>query len=329
MKHFWILVFPALLSFNLCAQESVSTPDTEMSEEQLRIQIYLDQQKFRPGKLDGHQGEFTDKALARGAQARGSSPDDLKKEAQAAAAGLWTEYTVQASDLNYVGELPEKPAEMAKLKFLPYRSLGELVAERYHTDLAYLRKLNDGQDIDKLQAGAVLKVPAVEPFVIETVFPEAKAPETEAVKPEADSDAETAAKAGRNLVIHRSEHILEVWENDKLIASFPVSVGPPDNETPAGDLSIKSITFRPTFRHDEKMLKEGVRGEKADLFPPGPNNPVGVIWIQTSKDGIGIHGTNDPDLIGRNVSSGCIRLSNWDVVALAGLVKAGCKIKID
>jgi hypothetical protein len=94
-----------------------------------------------------------------------------------------------------------------------------------------------------------------------------------------------------------------------MIASFPISVGPAENETPPGDHTIKQSVLRPVFRYDKKMLKEGVRGEEAWVLPPGPNNPVGVIWNQTSRDGIGLHGTHDPDLIGRNISSGCVRLS--------------------
>jgi lipoprotein-anchoring transpeptidase ErfK/SrfK len=293
-------------------------------EQELRLQIFLDQNHFGPGKLDGRQGEFTQKALARAAQAKATTEETLKGQSREAALVLWTDYTVRASDPAYVGDLPEKPEEQAKLPFLPYQSLGELVAERFHTDLDYLRELNAGQDLDKLQPGAVLKVPAVEPFPIESIFKDPKSPESGEKPVAADPSQKT-----RRIAIHRAEHILEVWENEALISSFPVSVGPPENETPAGEHSIKSITWRPAFRYDKQMLKEGVRGGEAHLLPPGPNNPVGIVWIQTSRDGIGIHGTNDPDLIGRNISSGCIRLSNWDALSLARLVAPGCRITID
>jgi lipoprotein-anchoring transpeptidase ErfK/SrfK len=213
---------------------------------------------------------------------------------------------------------------MAKLKFLPYRSLSELVAERFHTDQDYLRQLNAGQKIDDLRAGATIKVPAVEPFLIETIYPNPAQPE-EGAKPSLKS-AETPQTLIR---IHRAEHILDVWEGEKMIASFPVSVGPPENETPSGNYTIKQSIPRPVFRYDKKMLKEGVRGEEAWVLPPGPNNPVGVIWNQTSQDGIGLHGTHDPDLIGRNISSGCVRLSNWDVVSLTHLLRPGTKLIIE
>lgn len=293
-------------------------------EQELRLQIFLDQNRFGPGKLDGRQGEFTQKALARAALAKATTEEALKAQSREEALVLWTDYTVRASDLAYVGDLPEKPEEQAKLPFLPYRSLGELVAERFHADLDYLRELNTGQELDTLQPGAVLKVPAVEPFPIESIFQDPKSPESGEKPVAADPLQKT-----RRIAIHRAEHILEVWENGALVSSFPVSVGPPENETPAGEHSIKSITWRPTFRHDKQMLKEGVRGGEAHLLPPGPNNPVGIVWIQTSRDGIGIHGTNDPDLIGRNISSGCIRLSNWDALSLAKLVAPGCRITID
>ena len=84
----------------------------------------------------------------------------------------------------------------------------------------------------------------------------------------------------------------------------------------------------PTFRYDEAMLKKGTRSGDFHMLPPGPNNPVGVIWIQLNKKGIGLHGTSDPDVIGRSASHGCVRLANWDVVRLAGKVKSGVPVSI-
>jgi len=84
----------------------------------------------------------------------------------------------------------------------------------------------------------------------------------------------------------------------------------------------------PNFRYDKKMLKEGGRSDNFHMLPPGPNNPVGVIWIALNRKGVGIHGSDSPDAIGRNVSHGCIRLANWDIVKLASLVKGGVPVTI-
>ena len=56
---------------------------------------------------------------------------------------------------------------------------------------------------------------------------------------------------------------------------------------------------------------------------------MGVIWIALDKEGVGIHGTDEPDSIGRRASHGCIRLANWDVVKLAAMVKPGVPVVVE
>jgi lipoprotein-anchoring transpeptidase ErfK/SrfK len=92
---------------------------------------------------------------------------------------------------------------------------------------------------------------------------------------------------------------------------------------------VRGVAKMPTFRYDEKMLKEGERSDDFKMLPPGPNNPVGVIWIALNKKGIGLHGTEDPDAVGRAASHGCVRLANWDIVRLAGKVKRGVAVSIE
>jgi len=91
---------------------------------------------------------------------------------------------------------------------------------------------------------------------------------------------------------------------------------------------VRGIVKMPTFRYDEQMLNRGERSRNFLILKPGPNNPVGVIWIALNKRGIGIHGTDEPDTIGKGVSHGCIRLANWDIVRLAGRVKAGVPVSV-
>ena len=122
--------------------------------------------------------------------------------------------------------------------------------------------------------------------------------------------------------------MLSVFEGGKLIAAYPVTIGSERTESPVGDWKVRGVAKMPNFRYDKAMLNKGERSGDFHLLPPGPNNPVGVIWIQLSKKGIGLHGTSDPDAIGRSASHGCVRLANWDIVRLAGKVKAGVPVSI-
>jgi lipoprotein-anchoring transpeptidase ErfK/SrfK len=101
-------------------------------------------------------------------------------------------------------------------------------------------------------------------------------------------------------------NILDVFDNDKIVAAYPVTVGSGEIPTPIGEWKVRGVAKLPTFRYDEKMLKHGERSKHFYILKPGPNNPVGVIWIALNKRGIGIHGTDEPDTIGQTVSHGCI-----------------------
>ena len=115
--------------------------------------------------------------------------------------------------------------------------------------------------------------------------------------------------------------MLGVFEAEKLIAAYPVTVGSAHTTSPIGEWKVRGIAKLPRFRYDKEMLEHGERSGNFYMLPPGPRNPVGVMWIALNKKGIGIHGTNDPGSIGRAVSHGCIRLANWDVVRLATKIK--------
>ena len=123
-------------------------------------------------------------------------------------------------------------------------------------------------------------------------------------------------------------NMLGVFDGDKIIAAYPVTVGSKQTATPIGEWKVRGVAKLPTFRYDERMLNHGERSKNFHILPPGPNNPVGVVWIALNKRGIGIHGTDDPNTIGQAVSHGCIRLANWDVVSLAGRVKAGVPVSV-
>jgi lipoprotein-anchoring transpeptidase ErfK/SrfK len=133
----------------------------------------------------------------------------------------------------------------------------------------------------------------------------------------------------RVIRIYRAEKMLDLHDGDTLVASVPITPGGGRLQTPAGDWRILGIAAMPVFRWDKGVLDYGKRTENFYLLPPGPNNPVGVLWIGLNKPGIGIHGTNTPDTIGRSQSHGCMRVANWDVIRLSKLITKGMKVVIE
>ena len=122
--------------------------------------------------------------------------------------------------------------------------------------------------------------------------------------------------------------ILEVKSGDHTVAAFPITPGSTTLPAPKGHWHVESINYMPIFRYDKEMLFHGRRSESGIVTPRGPNSKVGVAWMSLNKKGVGIHGTDNPDTIGRAASHGCIRLANWDAVKVAGMIKPGAKVII-
>ncbi len=287
------------------------------AEGRLRFQVFLDRNAFVPGKVDGQTGEFSLKAARRWISAEeGRTAAALFEAAQAMEGETTILFEVPAEALNFVGPMPATLEEKAAAKGLSYTSLAEYVAERFHTDEATLARLNPELKTGAINPGDSVRVPNVTPFKIE-------APRIE---------SSTAARlAGASIQILHEEHVLEVRRGGVLMAAFPITVGGKPEHVRTGLWKVESITANPSFMWDDEMLKNGRQGDKQYLLPPGPNNPVGVIWMALQPVSgpvahIGIHGTSDPAHIGRNQSSGCIRLANWDVVRLARLIGPGTKV---
>jgi lipoprotein-anchoring transpeptidase ErfK/SrfK len=298
-------------SISPAAEKAVKAIDLEKV---LRLQVWLDRQNFGPGKIDGKGGEFTSKAEAIYNEAHPEAPVHKAAPADFADPTL-SDYTIREEDWKHVGALPESKEERAKLKALPYPTLEELVAERYHTDPGLLAALNPELKMAELKTGDVVKVPNVVPF------------EIEALRGEAKKEA-SPVSVDRSVDINAHEEFLRLNENGKVIAAFPVTVGSDQLPAPMGSWKVENVTALPEFRWDEKMLNEGTRSNNALTLPPGPRNPVGVYWMGLNKKGIGIHGTDSPWTIGRSASHGCIRLANWDAAKLAPMIKKGMAVEI-
>ena len=312
-----------------------------------QLQVFLDRANFSPGKLDGHYSDFTLKALALYRQSRGEpvaprpskadTAPDLNGIDVARVGPVFIQYTVTEADLQNIGPLPNGVPEKAKLKRLPYHDAGEEIAEKFHCDEKFLGELNPGKNGGALKPGDQVRVPNVEPFELDAVkdlkpgsevAPEVAndIPDEPEQKPAPNSEPAVAAKT--SVKVDVKTNMLGVFDGDKIIAAYPVTVGSKQTATPIGEWKVRGVAKLPTFRYDERMLKHGERSKNFHILPPGPNNPVGVVWIALNKRGIGIHGTDDPNTIGQAVSHGCIRLANWDVVRLAGKLKAGVPVSV-
>lgn len=284
----------------------------------LRLQIFLDTQLFGPGKIDGRPGEFTTKALKRYQHAQGLPETEIDAHALdlSSVPENYTTYAIRAEDLAFVGDLPSKPSAQSRKKYLPYDSVLEFLTERFHCSPDFLEFINRPLKLSTLKAGDVVKVPNVTPFRIEDLTEIPKLPEV----PEFLT---------RVIKIDTREKLLGLWEGEKLLASLPITPGSGYLATPPGTWRIVGITQMPTFRWDQSMLNYGVRSSESYQLPIGPNNPVGVMWIGLNRSGIGIHGTNSPQTIGRSSSHGCMRTANWDVVRLVPNITQGMTVIIE
>lgn len=290
----------------------------EPVESILRLQIFLDTQLFGPGKLDGRPGEFTTKALKRYQKAQGLPETELEAHTLdlSSVPQNYTTYTIRPEDLQYVGDLPTQPSAQSRKKYLPYDSLLEFLTERFHCAPELLEFINQPVKMSTLKPGDMVKVPAVQPFLIEELT-------------EVPSLPEIPEHLGRVIKIDTREKMLDLMEGEKLLASLPITPGSGHLATPPGTWRILGISQMPTFRWDRSVLEYGVRSGNAYHLPMGPNNPVGVMWIGLNKPGIGVHGTNQPQTIGRSASHGCMRTANWDVVRLAKMITKGMTVVIE
>jgi L,D-transpeptidase catalytic domain len=329
------------------------SPDSAERIEMVRVQIFLDNANFRPGKIDGLGGEFTQKAADRYCRANGLPLGSRLDVASIAAP--YRDYTITKEDSEWIGPQASEPAEQETLKAMLYADLWELVAERFHCDLDFLHELNRQTPKGELSVGSVVRVPNVGEFEIAKVVAlekqrkqEEKAKKDAGEQPDGPSHAATPslspAENGatsttpipppggepliRRLELFRAERLIELYEGDRLIACFPCTPGSRDVPVPDGQWKVTANVLMPYFRWDKSVLENGVRSDNAYNLPPGPNNPVGIVWMAINKPSVGMHGTPNPDQIGRNESHGCIRMSNWDAFLLSELVEKGTLLDV-
>jgi lipoprotein-anchoring transpeptidase ErfK/SrfK len=291
----------------------------------LKVQVVLDHLGFSPGVIDGKEGQSLRLALT-GFQKANDLPEtgEFDKRTQDAMQ-RWRDVpavrTVKIPDAfakgPFVPDFPAEAEDQAKLPALGYRDLTEALAERFHTSPETLAALNPNV---RFERGATIVVPNI-PDIDPARLGKDERGWNRTLQLLGVSNEQPQAE---EVVVDKSEGVLRALDADgKVLAQFPATMGSSHDPLPLGRWKIQGISRNPDFHYNPKLFWDVSNAKEAVMLKPGPNGPVGVVWIDLSKPHYGIHGTSEPQTIGRAESHGCVRLTNWDAARLAQMVKAG------
>lgn len=276
-----------------------------VSEDVTRFQVLLDRVGASPGVIDGHTGDNVNKAIRAyreitGQTLRTYDKEWIEAELERTGGPAFKEYTITAEDAAgpYVASIPADYAHKAQLDALSYTSVVEMLAERFHMDEKYLTALNPDANFNR--PGTIIRVVNV---------------------------GKPMKAAVTRIVADKSAKQLRAYNEDgQLVAAYPATIGSSDTPSPTGTHTVARIALNPEYTYNPKINFKQGNNDKVLTIPPGPNGPVGSVWIALSKPTYGIHGTPDPSMIGKTASHGCIRLTNWDAEELAKRVKPGVTV---
>lgn len=295
------------------------SPSDDRATAALTLQVALDRAGFSPGVLDGQQGANTRKALEAYRRAHDGDPPAVEPLSQ---------YRITEEDVAgpFESEIPSDLVEQAKLKTLNYRSPVEALAERFHATPALLQRLNPDA---RFAAGEQITVPNVDPMILPAVLPKPEVKQTAAQKKALATAAQEAAAAKPDVTVTvvKSTSALTVTDAaGKIVLYAPVTTGSENDPLPIGEWKVNGVSHLPPFHYNPDLFWDADPSHAKAVLPPGPNNPVGLVWVDISKEHYGLHGTPEPANIGRSESHGCVRLTNWDALRLAALVKPGTPV---
>jgi len=292
----------------------------------LHVQVILDKLGFAPGVLDGRSGLSLTNALKGFQESRGlaitGKPDAATLRAlHQYRANRPVKQLTLTSDMvagPFYNPIPKDEMQQAKLPTLGYRTALEKLAEMFHTTPLALIALNGPST--KLTPGTRIVVPNA-------------LPGSRDYDPETPADwratlnmlnVDARQPVAKSIEVDKSDGVLRVLDaQGKLIAQFTATMGSTHDPLPLGRWTVKGRSYNPPFHYNASLFWDADNKDEKAKLPPGPNGPVGVVWIDLSKPHYGIHGTPEPQLIGRTESHGCIRLTNWDAARLAMMVKPG------
>jgi lipoprotein-anchoring transpeptidase ErfK/SrfK len=301
---------------------ATSAPSATSASDVLQLQVWLDRAGFSPGEIDGRDGTNTRRATQAYAKARALTDAShaavlQKLSAENENVPAVVEYTITPEDVAgpFAPDIPQDLVEQASLPALSYRTPLEALAEQFHASPALLVRLNPAATFD---ADDRIKVPNVKP--------------TEAGSREISGGGGPVGTAGTTATpvvvrVSKGASTLEVTRPDgAVIFAAPVTSGSEFDPLPIGEWKVTAVARRPAFHYNPDLFWDADPSHAKATIKPGPNNPVGSVWIDISKPHYGLHGSPEPSRIGKSESHGCVRLTNWDALRLAALVRPGTPV---
>jgi len=293
-------------AINTAEPSAKALSDSKPTALGVRLQVLLDRAHFSPGEIDGKFGENARKALQAFAEAQqlprsSTLSEDVWKKLGVDERPATTNYTIAGKDVAgpFLERLPSKMEDMKDIPRLSYTSPREGLAEKFHMSEELLATLNPGQRFDRAGDSIV---------VVDT------------------GSEQTATKAARVEVDKVRQTVKLFDKSNALIGFYPATVGSEEKPSPSGTLKVTEIDPNPTYRYNPDYHFKGVHSRKAFTIKPGPNNPVGTMWINLSAESYGIHGTPSPGKVSKAESHGCVRLTNWDAERVAAQVAKGTPV---
>ncbi len=267
--------------------------------ETIALQVMLDRSRHSPGVIDGRMGENTRRAIRYYRQANGlpesSSVDKelLNSLVETQSGDVFRTYTITDEDVSHqFSDIPDDLAAKAKVDQLGYQNPVEMFGERFHMDQGFLKTLNPDADFGKSGTKIVIV---------------------------SHGDEKLSADIARIEVRKADNTVAALDASGKLVASYPSTIGSDEFPSPSGEMQVTAIATEPKYYFTPKSQDWGP--DKRLTIAAGPNNPIGGTWIDLGKEGYGIHGSPDPQMVGKGTSHGCVRLTNWDAEELGRAVQ--------